>query len=235
MRKLFKIQTNKVADILKAKGHSLLDGLSEDKINEVGVNWLNNYLYQEEPVMLIHKGTKSIQTKRLCLRKYSINDTADIFENYATDNRVTKFLSWQPYDNIEDLQLYISEQVSNYADNIYNWVIEYQNQVIGSISAMTIDEKNESCEIGYCLGFEFWNKGIMTEAMSAVIQYLFLEVGFHRIAAKHDVENPASGKVMMNGNMTYEGRLREYYLRHDGIYSDSLIYSILKNELTSAV
>ncbi len=185
--------------------------------------------------MLIHKGTQSIQTERILLRKYNIDDAVDIFKNYATDKRVTKFLSWQPYDNIEDLKIFISEQVLNYTDNMYNWVIEYEGQVVGSISAMLLDEKNESCEIGYCLGFEFWNKGIMTEAMSATIQYLFLEIGFHRIVAKHNVENPASGKVMMNCNMVNEGRLREYYLCHDGTYSDSLIYSILKNEFISTI
>ncbi len=180
--------------------------------------------------MLTHKGTQNIQTKRLCLRRYNLDDATDIFKNYATDSKVAKFLSWPPYDNIETLKSFISEQVANYADNVYNWVIEYNSQVIGSISAIGIDEKNNSCEIGYCIGFEFWNKGIATEAMSAVINYLFSDVGFNRILAKHDVENPASGKVMIKCNMTYEGRLREHYLRHDGTYSDSLVYSILKSE-----
>ncbi|HOA80539.1 MAG TPA: GNAT family protein [Defluviitaleaceae bacterium] len=54
------------------------------------------------------------------------------------------------------------------------------------------------------------------------MNYLFNEVGIHRISAKHDIENPASGKVMQKCNMTYEGRLREHYLRHDGTYSDAL-------------
>lgn len=70
----------------------------------------------------------------------------------------------------------------------------------------------------------------MTEALSAVLHYLFMEVGYHRIYAKHDVENVASGKVMKKCNMIYEGRLREQYLRYDGTYSDALIYSILKQE-----
>ncbi|WP_310604000.1 GNAT family N-acetyltransferase [Anaerosporobacter sp.] len=180
--------------------------------------------------MITHKGTQNIQTERLHLRKYSINDAEDIFKNYATDERVAKFLTWEKYENIEDLKTFIFSQINAYEDNIYSWVIEYQNEVIGSISVTEKSEKNKSCEIGYCIGFEFWNKGITTEAVSAVIKYLF-EVGYHRIVAKHDVENPASGKVMMKCNMTYEGRLREYYLRHDGTYSDSLVYSILISEI----
>jgi len=184
--------------------------------------------------MVKHKGTQNIETERLCLRKYKVEDAEDIFKNYATDEKVTKFLSWRPYADIESLSTFIAAQVSNYAENVYNWVIEYKNQVIGSISAVKIYKENESCEIGYCLGYEFWNKGIVTEAMLAVLNYLFCEVGYHRIFAKHDIENPASGKVMMKCNMVYEGRLREHYLRHDGTYSDSLIYSILNNEFSPA-
>jgi len=180
--------------------------------------------------MFKHKGTQSIQTERLILRKYESGDAGDIFKNYATDERVTKFLSWPPYDNIEDLKTFISVQISNYADNVYSWVIEYQGEVIGSISVVRHDEKNESCEIGYCLGYEFWNTGVTTEAMLAVMKFLFCEVGYHRIFAKHDVENPASGKVMMKCGMLYEGRMREHYLRHDGTYSDSLVYGVLKDE-----
>jgi len=62
------------------------------------------------------------------------------------------------------------------------------------------------------------------------LRYLFLEVGYHRIFAKHDIENPASGQVMKKCNMVYEGKLRGHYLRHDGTFSDSLVYSILTNE-----
>lgn len=180
--------------------------------------------------MVKHRGTKTIQTERLCLRKYNITDAEDIFLNYGTDERVTRFLSWQPYDNIESLRGFISAQIASYADNVYTWVIRYADQTVGSISVVRMDEQNESCEIGYCLGYPFWNKGIMAEAVWSVLDYLFYGVGYHRIFAKHDAENPASGKVMVKCNMIYEGRLREHYLRHDGTRSDSMVYSALKNE-----
>ena len=181
-----------------------------------------------------HIGTEPITTKRLYLRKYQPRDVADIYKNYATDERVTRFLSWEPYEDIETLQEYISAQIAAYNPRMYHWAIEYQGQVIGSISVIALDEKNESCEIGYCLGYEFWGKGIMTEATEALLQFLFFQVGFHRICAKHDVENPASGKVMLKCNMHYEGRLREHYLRHDGTRGDSLLYNILKGEFIPA-
>lgn len=181
--------------------------------------------------MLSHKGTITIQTPRLTLRKYHESDLADIYQNYATDERVTQYLSWQPYPNIESLKEFVSLQIASYTNQTYNWVIEYEHQVIGSISAL-VEERNESCEIGYCLGHAFWNQGLATEALTAIIAFLFEKVGFHRIMAKHDLDNPASGKVMQKCNMVYEARLREYFFRHDGVFADALIYSILKSEFS---
>lgn len=183
--------------------------------------------------MIVHKGTMELCTKRLKLRKYTLLDAEYMYKNYATDERVTKFLNWEPYKNVKDIEKFLSERVKEYKDqNVYNWAIEKENEMIGSISAISVDEINHSCEIGYCTGYEYWNQGITSEALSAVIAFLFNEVGMHRITAKHDVENPASGKVMQKCNMTHEGTLRENYLRHDGTYSDALVYGILKKELS---
>lgn len=182
--------------------------------------------------MLKHIGTESIKTERLLLRRYCSGDAADIFRNYASDERVTKYLSWTPYTSVEALAGFVAVQTARYSGNVYNWVIEYQGQAVGSISVTAIDERNESCEIGYCLGYAFWNKGLMTEAVVAVLEFLLCVAGFHRVMAKHDVDNPASGKIMVKCNMTYEGKLREHYLRHDGTYSDALVYSILKSDFS---
>ena len=59
-----------------------------------------------------------------------------------------------------------------------------------------IDEKTESIELGYCLGSQFFNKGYMTEAVTAIIRFFINEVGAGRVWARHDTENPNSGKVM---------------------------------------
>lgn len=175
--------------------------------------------------MLAHKGTQTLHTDRLTLRKFVISDTTYMFRNYATDSRVTKFLSWTPYVKEEDIRPFLSEVIADYVEpNSYHWAIELAGEVVGSISTLSVDEKNHSCEVGYCLGHDYWNKGITTEALAAVMDFLFREVGMHRVMAKHDVENPASGKVMAKCGMTYEGTLKEHYRRHDGTYSDACVY-----------
>lgn len=86
------------------------------------------------------------------------------------------------------------------------------------------------CEVGYVLSKFYWNQGIMTEALSAVINYLFKYVHFHRIQARYNIENPASGKVMKKCRMQYEGVLRESNKTNTGQWCDTVIYSILNGE-----
>ncbi len=178
--------------------------------------------------MLNHMGTMELNTDRLLLRKYRLSDGRDMFKNYANDERVTKYMPWEPYAAEEDTIPFLEMSVDEYEKNTtYHWAIEYAEEMIGSISVMSVDNLRNNCEVGYCIGYDYWNKGITSEALAAVIRFLFEEVGMHRIMAKHDVENPASGEVMKKCGMTYEGRIKEYYLRHDGTYSDALVYGIV--------
>jgi len=180
-----------------------------------------------------HIGTKSIETNRLILREFEITDSENMFQNWGSDSNVTKYLSWNTHKDIKDSEEIINLWISNYKDNsVYNWVIELKeiNEVIGNISVVKLENTNKSCEIGYCIGSKYWNKGITTEAFQNVIDYLFKEVGINRICAKHDIENVASGQVMKKCKMNYEGTLREVEFTNNKFCSLA-VYSILKSEL----
>lgn len=181
--------------------------------------------------MFEHKGTQTLRTERLILRKYQLSDAQDMFKNYAADERVTKFLSWPPYTNTADIEEFLRERIAEYADpSNYHWAIEMNGEMIGSISVIGGSDYHRNCEIGYCLGYEFWNKGIMAESLAAVIKFLFEEVGMNRIIAKHNEKNPASGRVMQKCGMTHEATFREHYHMNDGNYYDSILYRILRSE-----
>ena len=181
--------------------------------------------------MITHKGTVRLHTERLRIRRFVMSDSITMYKNYAADERVARFLSWEAYKNADDIQAFLSAQIDSYKHlNKYHWAIDFNSEIIGSISVISLDERNHSCEMGYCLGYDFWNMGITSEALRAVIGFLFNEVNVHRVMAKHAVDNPASGKVMLKCNMTYEGRLREHYYQDNGTYSDSLVYGILRSE-----
>ena len=184
--------------------------------------------------MVDHKGTANIKTKRLILRKFKLTDVEDMFNNWASDSEVTKYLSWLPHDNIKETKKTIKTWIKEYENpKNYNWAIVPENfgKVIGSITVVGISNEKLRCEIGYCISKSYWNQGVTTEALKAIIDYLLKEVGFTRVQAKHDIDNPASGKVMLKAGMKYEGRLRKYNKNNKGELVDCDMYSILKDEI----
>jgi [ribosomal protein S5]-alanine N-acetyltransferase len=183
--------------------------------------------------VLLHKGTKAINTDRLLLREFELDDAFNMFKNWANDSEVTKYLTWEPHSSIEITKEIIELWVNNYKDpKTYEWAIELKEigEVIGSISIVELDEKNYSCEIGYCMSKKFWGMGIMSESLKAVIDYLLSEVGFNRITAKYDTNNVGSGKVMLKSGMKYEGTLRQVKIRDNKEFYDLALYAILKSD-----
>lgn len=183
--------------------------------------------------MLNHIGTQIIQTDRLSLRSFKMSDAEQIFNNWAKDPKNVEYLSWQAHKNVEETGKILSQWLELYNNkDYYRWCITLKgtNEVIGGIDVIKIIENRSTCEIGYVLSKRYWNRGIMTEALAAVINYLFTKVGFNRIQLRHSIGNEASGKVMRKCGMQFEGVLRQYGLRNTGEHCDSAIYSILKEE-----
>lgn len=181
--------------------------------------------------MLNHKGTVTIETPRLILRQARIEDAEPMFRNWANDSDVTKYLTWPPHGNVEvTKQLLVSWVESYEKDNYYQWMIVLKdtNEPIGSIMASTVG-RAQSAHIGYCIGKAWWHQGIMSEALKAVMDYLFDEVGFHRVESMHDPNNPNSGKVMAKCGMKFEGTHRQADRNNQGI-CDACYYGLLKNE-----
>lgn len=184
---------------------------------------------------MIHKGTQVIFTERLILRRFTLADTAPAFENWMSDEKVTPFLTWQPYTKLSTARGTLARWISAYDnDEFYLWAITLKDDAlpIGSIDARIIDEKAGYMRIGYCLGSKWWGQGIMTEALRAVIKFLFDEVRASRIEARHAPANPASGEVMKKCGMRYEATLKNAAWCNIGIY-DTIIYSVLRTDNTA--
>ena len=124
-------------------------------------------------------------------------------------------------------------QIVIYArQNYYQWAIVLKENgecPIGSISAVGLNDDLSIVHIGYCLGQRWWHRGIMSEALKAVIDFFFYEVGANRIESRHDPRNPHSGMVMQKCGMKYEGTLRCSDRNNQGI-CDACWYAILKSE-----
>ena len=182
--------------------------------------------------MLNHKGTQTLETSRLILRKVVREDALPMFHNWASDPEVTKFLTWPTYGSVEAAYPILERWIMEYENpDFYQWMIEWKElgQPIGSISVVNHRDDIGEAEIGYCIGRNWWHQGIMTEALSAVMKYLFEEVGVNRIEAKHDPKNPNSGAVMRKCGMFYEGTSRASDRNNQGI-CDIATYGILRSD-----
>ena len=179
-----------------------------------------------------HKGTILLETDRLILRRFVMEDSEAMYHNWASEDEVTKFLTWPTHPDVEVTKDVISSWIANYNKaDFYNWAIELKEigEVIGSIAVVHIKDNIAGAELGYCMGTKWWGSGIMPEAGKEVVRFLFEEVGFNRISAAHDKNNPKSGRVMQKIGMTYEGTLRKAGFCNQGVI-DEVWYSILKDE-----
>lgn len=179
-----------------------------------------------------HQGTKYLQTERLILRPFQIDDAKSVYENWASDSEVTKYLTWLPHVSVDVSRKYIEFCIDGYNEKTtYQWGIELKetHELIGNISVVHIEEDIESMELGWVIGRTWWRNGYMSEAASCVIEFLFNDVQAKRICAKHDIHNPHSGAVMQKVGMQYEGTLRKSCRNNQGIV-DCAHYSILQGD-----
>lgn len=176
--------------------------------------------------------TKKIETKRLILRPFMVEDAEDTFRNYCGDPLVTKYLTWPTYTSIRDAHERMTFMQEQYAKGAaWDWavVLKELGQVIGSIGIVERSDKLNAVEIGYCIGSRWWGQGITTEAFSAVIEYLFMQCDVNRISARHDPNNPGSGAVMRKCGLQYEGTMRQADWNNQGL-CDLATYAILKDD-----
>lgn len=179
---------------------------------------------------MVHKGTQTIKTRRLVLRRFRLEDARAMFHNWAGDSEVTKFLTWPTHTGVDISRMVLEDWVSGYdKPDFYQWAIEFEGEVVGSISVVEQNSDIGKAEIGYCIGRSWWHKGITSEALKAVLDYLFDEVGFNRLSARHDPRNPHSGNVMRKCGMTFEGTHRQSDRNNQGI-CDASVYAILASE-----
>ncbi|NMA50894.1 MAG: GNAT family N-acetyltransferase [Mollicutes bacterium] len=178
--------------------------------------------------------TKKIETKNLILRKAKLNDAAELFLNVGRDNKVSKYTVWNKYDDVKVAENLIEKWVREYKDyNKFRWVVilKETNTLIGTITSVNCDKTNNTVEIGYAYGSLWWNKGYATEALRAVINYLFEETPVETIYAQFIPTNIGSGKVMEKVGMKHEGTLRNRLIdKNTNKYANLESYSIIRED-----
>ena len=172
-----------------------------------------------------------IETSRLLLRRMSLRDAEDMFD-YSRDEEVARHVLWTAHRSIWETKAYIRWVIQQYrAGAPSSWCIveKASARVIGTIGFMSWQPENATVEVGYSLARAHWGKGLMTEALAAVLRECFAVLQLHRVEAQHFTANPASGRVMEKCGMTHEGTLRRRIF-NKGEVLDVEMWGILRSD-----
>ena len=150
------------------------------------------------------RGTVRLETERLVLRNFTMEDAKEVFRNWGCDPEVSKYVTWTTHQSIDDTNVYLDMVMQKYKNNGFEWAISLKEtgELIGAMSAFITEDDNRY-EVGYNIAKKHWRKGYTTEALKEVMKYLINDVGIKSFRCSHAKLNPASGAVMQKVGFKY--------------------------------
>jgi RimJ/RimL family protein N-acetyltransferase len=149
-----------------------------------------------------------------------------------SDPEVMRYWSHPPFTREAEAAAYLEEGRQSFeSKTLFQWglCLRDNNSIIGTCTLWQLDSQNRRAEVGFVLGREHWAKGLMTDGLTALIDFSFAELGLRRLEADVDPENTASITLLERLGFVLEGRMRERWLV-GGLVSDSLFYGLLERE-----
>lgn len=172
-----------------------------------------------------------LTTERLRLRQDEPGDAEDLYA-MLSDEETTRYYGSEPYQSLDEAREYIRLRRDDYAERkAIRWGITLKddNRFIGSCGFRQFDEGFHRAETGYVLNRAYWGKGLMAEAVSAILTYGFTEMGLHRIEAVIDIANERSKNLLLKLGFHYEGNLRQRFVFRGG-FEDEHYFGLLRDE-----
>jgi RimJ/RimL family protein N-acetyltransferase len=151
-----------------------------------------------------------IVTRQLVLRRPRLSDADDIFDPYAADPEVTRYVTWRPYRDRSEVAPFLQSRLARWdSGEEFSWAITRppEDRVIGMIGCRVRDH---AADIGYVISRNYWNLGYTTEAVNTIVDWASNLEFVYRVWAVCDVENIASSRVLEKVGMQREGILRRY-------------------------
>ena len=172
-----------------------------------------------------------LNTPRLLLRRVRLEDAAGMFE-YASDPEVTRELTWQSHRTTEDSKEFLNYVMGKYGrGEVSEWgiVLRENNKFIGMCGFVWWLPQHAKGEIGYVLSRKYWGRGLMAEAVGAVMDFGFDKMKLRRFQARCNEANTGSERVMQKCGMKYEGLTRDAVFEK-GVFKSVKNYSLLSTE-----
>lgn len=172
----------------------------------------------------------TLPTDRLLLRPIQGDDAAALF-TVRSDPRVTEQYGQGPDRSVEDTARWIRNVLDGFSkQESMAWALALDDDtVIGECCLWNFGQGHQCAELGYELHSDHWRRGLMTEAVSAILAYGFNEMGLHRIEANPLASNTASQRLLLRLGFNLEGTLRER-IPFRGGFEDQLYYGLLRDE-----
>lgn len=180
---------------------------------------------QEEPLE-----TPRLETERLTLRPMTRDDIDFLLKHFG-DPETNRYSSYEDLKTREEaIQLYRDFMEPGHPTRFRLGVeLKETHQLVGTLGLHGLNRRDRRAEIGFDLYKDHWGKGIMTEAVRALINYGFQQMNLNRIEATTDPENTRSIKLLERVGFQKEGHLRQKY-HYKGRYHDELLYSLMKKD-----
>ena len=175
---------------------------------------------------------ENLYTPRLCLRKLTMEDVPLYYARIGSSPEVTKYMLFSPHKDISESVASIEKALRRYEEGkCYRFCIALRDteELIGVIEPLRFLEADSSCSFAYMLARDFWGKGYGTEALTAVLSFLFDKMEMERVEADHMGANAASGAVMRKCGMVKTGFAPGKYEK-DGVCYDAVQYAITKEQ-----
>lgn len=180
---------------------------------------------------MTHWISRPLTTDRLWLRPLHPDD-ADAYLDMFRDPHTMVFWSGAAITSLAEAQKMLKADLEWTASgDALCWAIALPDsgKLIGKISLYLYSEQNRRAETGYILNRRHWGRGLMTEALGAVLDFAFDELMLHRIEADVDPKNSASLALLSKFGFVREGRFRDRWFVHDE-WHDSVMLGLLRHE-----
>jgi ribosomal-protein-alanine N-acetyltransferase len=171
-----------------------------------------------------------LETERLTLRAMRTDDAAEVFRIMA-DPAVMRYFGRVPMTSFEQAMGRVTDETDAFAKcSGIRWALSLRERpsYIGSCGFWRIVTEHHRAEIGYELAPECWGRGLMPEALRAVLQFGFNVMGLHSVEANIHPDNLASRRVLEKLGFAQEGYFRENFLEADGRFSDTAVFGLVK-------
>lgn len=146
---------------------------------------------------------KKIETERLILRAPKMSDSKDFYQ-YAKKPNIGLTAGWLPHEFEEESRFILSDFIKK--EDVWVITIKPSDKMVGSIGLKVRDFEeaiNGICELGYALDDTYWNKGYVSEATKALIEYAFKVYEVKKIIAGHSLGNIGSQKIILKNNFKF--------------------------------